>query len=66
MDDTGTATGPRFAALGVIVAIVAIPVGLLAWLAGYDVLMWLAVVAVLVAATMVGLGYRQWRADAER
>jgi hypothetical protein len=66
MDDTETATGPRFAAFGVIVAIVAIPVGLLSWLAGYGFLMWVAVVAVIVAATMIGLGFRQWRADVER
>ena len=66
MEDIGTAIGPRFAAYGVIIAIVAIPVGLLSWLAGYGFLVWVAVAAVVLAATMVGLGFRQWRADVER
>ena len=63
--ETTTRTGPRLAAFGVIVAVVAIPLGLLSWLADFGLLMWLAVAAVVVAAVMVGLGYREWRADAD-
>jgi hypothetical protein len=58
--------GPRLAALGVIVAVVAIPVGALALLADFGALVWLAGAAVLVAAAMIGFGYREWRANAER
>ncbi len=64
--DPEPTTGPRLAAIGVIVAVVAIPVALLAWLADFGALMWIALAAVVVAAVMAGLGYRQWRADAER
>jgi uncharacterized membrane protein YphA (DoxX/SURF4 family) len=55
--------GPRMAAFGAIVAAVAVAIGLMAWLAGFELLLWIAVAAVVVAAVMIGMGYRQWRSD---
>lgn len=63
--DPEPTTGPRLAAFGVVVAIVAIPVALLAWLADFGALVWVAVAAIVVAVVMIGLGFRQWRADAD-
>lgn len=57
--------GPRLAAFGFIVAVVAVAVGVISWLAAFEVLLWAAVAALVVAAAMVAVGYRQWRADAE-
>jgi len=58
--------GARRAAFGVILGVVAIVVGVLAQLAGYGVVLWLAVAGIVVAGVMIGGGYREWRADAER
>jgi hypothetical protein len=57
--------GPRRAAFGVILCVVAIVVGALAQLAGFAIVVWLAVAAFVVAVVMVAQGYLQWRADAE-
>lgn len=57
--------GPRRAAFGVILATMALVVGVLAQLAGFVIVVWLAIPGFAIAGIMIGQGYRQWRVDAE-
>lgn len=57
--------GPRRAAYGVILAIVALIVAAVAQLAGFGIVLWLAVAGFAGAVVLIVQGYREWRADAD-